>query len=371
MRKIPLVNLQAQHNKLKGRLLRKIEEVIDSSEFILGRYVEEFEGQFAEAVGAKYAVGCSSGTSAVSLALEALEIGSGDEVITVSNTFFATAEAICNVGATPVFVDINPDSYTMSISALEKAITDKTKAIIPVHIFGIPCNMRELMKFAKKHGLYVIEDCAQAHLAKFDGQHVGTFGHIGAFSFFPGKNLGALGDAGAIITNSAVYAEKIRKLRNHGRTGKYEHEIVGYNHRMDGIQAAVLSVKLEYLPEWTARRIQNAAIYDARLDNLGIKRTITPPEGQSVYHLYVVEIAKREVVVDYLSGCGIQTGVHYPTPLHLQPALNFLGGHHGDFPVTEAASKRILSLPMCPELLGKDIEYICDKLSKANTIGCM
>lgn len=369
MRRIPLVNLRAQHDKLKVPLLRKIEEVIDSSEFILRRYVEEFEGQFAEAAGASYAVGCSSGTSALSLALEALEIGSGDEVITVSNTFFATAEAICNVGGTPVFVDIDPDSYTMSVSALEKAITDKTKAIIPVHLFGIPCNMREIMAVAEKRGIYVVEDCAQAHLAKFDGQYVGTFGHIGAFSFFPGKNLGALGDAGAIITNSADYAERIRKLRNHGRAGKYEHEFVGYNHRMDGIQAAVLTVKLGYLPEWTARRIENAVFYDARLDDLGIKHIISPPRGKSVYHLHVVELEKRDTVAEYLSARGIETGVHYPMPLHLQPALNYLGLSHGALPVTEAASARILSLPMCPELTEGDIDYICGELSKAIAIG--
>lgn len=364
MHNIPFVNLKAQHEKLKPQLLAKIEEVIDSSEFILGRYVDEFERQFVHLLGAEYAVGCSSGTSAVSLALEALGVGAGDEVITVANTFFATAEAICNVGATPVFVDVDSASYTMSVAALEQAITPRTKAVIPVHLFGVPCNMPEIMRIAEKHGVYVVEDCAQAHLAKYEDRYAGTFGHIGAFSFFPGKNLGALGDAGCIVTNDGSCADRIRKLRNHGRIGKYEHEFVGYNHRMDGIQAAVLSVKLEHLSDWTARRIHSAQLYNTYLDGLGIKRIVVSAQAQPVYHLFVIELDGRDKAADHLARQGIQTGVHYPVPLHLQQALRRFGKGVGSLPVTEQASKRILSLPMCPELSETDIERVCLELGR-------
>lgn len=364
LRTIPLVNLKAQHLKLKSRLLSKIGEVIDSSDFIQGRYAETFERSFAHLLGAPHVVGCSSGTSALSLALECSNIGNGAEVITVSNTFFATAEAICNVGATPVFVDVHPDTYTIDVAAMEAAITPRTKAIIPVHLFGIPCDMPAIMDIAGRHGLVVIEDCAQAHLASYGGKCVGTFGNFGGFSFFPGKNIGALGDAGCITAQHDEDDLLLRKLRNHGRIGKYEHDMVAYNHRIDGLQAAVLSVKLEFLEEWTARRIDNAGLYDRALDDLGVKRIQPPTSGRTVYHLYVIEVDERDRLLQTLQGQNIQAGVHYPLPLHLQPALKSFGKGAGSLPVTERAAQRMISLPMCPELSKEDIERVLDVIQQ-------
>jgi dTDP-4-amino-4,6-dideoxygalactose transaminase len=355
---IPLVNLAAQHDALKSKLMSTIEEVIDSSDFILGRYAKRFEAAFALALNSRHVVGCSSGTSAVSMALEAAGIGRGDEVLTVANTFFATSEAICNVGATPVFVDIDPDTYTMDPAALEAALTSRTRAIVPVHLFGVPCDMPSIVAFADAHGLAVIEDCAQAHLASFDGQCTGTFGLFGAFSFFPGKNLGALGDAGCITTQSDDLAQDLFKLRNHGRIGKYEHDTIGYNHRIDGLQAAILSAKLDYLEEWTERRIANAAAYDALIDPLGIKRITPPTRGRAVYHLYVIEVDERDRLLEALHADGIQAGVHYPLPLHLQPVFKPFGKGEGSLPVTERAAKRLVSLPMCPYLGSEEIERV-------------
>lgn len=357
---IPLVNLNAQHRKLRSRLLSTIEDVIDSSDFIQGRYADMFERSFASLLGAPHVVGCSSGTSALSLALECSGVGDGSEVITVSNTFFATAEAICNVGATPVFVDVHPDTYTIDLDAMEAAITPRTRAIIPVHLFGVPCNMPAIMDIAVRHGLVVIEDCAQAHLASYKGKCVGTFGNFGGFSFFPGKNLGALGDAGCITAQRDEDDLVLRKLRNHGRIGKYEHDMVAYNHRIDGLQAAVLSVKLEFLEEWTARRIANSGLYDRALDGLGVKRIQPPSAGRTVYHLYVIEVGDRDRLLQAFQGQNIQAGVHYPLPLHLQPALKSFGKGAGSLPVTERAAQRMVSLPMCPELTQEEIERVVD-----------
>lgn len=360
LNEIPLVNLKEQHRKLKLGLLSTIEEVIDSSDFIQGRYAETFERSFANLLEAPHVVGCSSGTSALSLALECSGVGDGDEVITVSNTFFATAEAICNVGATPVFVDVHPDTYTIDLVAMEAAITPRTRAIIPVHLFGVPCDMPAIMDVADRHGLVVIEDCAQAHLASYEGKCVGTFGNFGGFSFFPGKNLGALGDAGCITAHRDEDDLLLRKLRNHGRIGKYEHDIVGYNHRIDGLQAAVLSLKLKFLEEWTERRIANAKLYDCALDQMGIKRIHPPVEGRAVYHLYVIEVDDRNQLLNALQEQKIQAGVHYPLPLHLQPALKKFGNGFGSLPVTERAAQRMVSLPMCPELKADEIERVVE-----------
>lgn len=355
---IPLVNLKEQHRKLKPRLLSAIEAVIDSSDFIQGRYAEAFEGSFAALLRARHVVGCSSGTSALSLALECAGIGAGAEVITVSNTFFATAEAIRNVGAIPVFADVNPDTYTIDLASLESAITPRTRAIIPVHLYGVPCDMPAIIGLASRHGLTVIEDCAQAHLASYQGQCVGTFGDFGGFSFFPGKNLGALGDAGCITVARDADDLVLRKLRNHGRIGKYEHDMVAYNHRIDGLQAAVLSVKVEFLEEWTARRIANASIYDRMLDALGVQRIRPPASGRAVYHLYVIEVDERDRLLKALHDENIQAGVHYPLPLHLQPPLQSFGQGQGSLPVTERAAQRMISLPMCPELTQDEIERV-------------
>ena len=355
---IPLVNLKEQHRNLKPRLLAAIEAVIDSGDFIQGRYAEAFEGRFAALLGAQSVVGCSNGTSALSLALECAGIGEGAEVVTVSNTFFATAEAIRNVGAIPVFADVNPDTYTIDLTSLESAITSRTKAIIPVHLFGVPCNMPAIIELASRHGLKVIEDCAQAHLATYQGKSVGTFGDFGGFSFYPGKNIGALGDAGCITVSRDADDLILRKLRNHGRIGKYEHDMVAYNHRIDGLQAAVLSVKLEFLEEWTTRRIFNASIYDGMLDELGVKRICPPAAGRAVYHLYVIEVDGRDRLLKALHDENIQAGVHYPFPLHLQSPLLSFGKGPGSLPVTERAAQRMISLPMCPELTQDEIERV-------------
>jgi dTDP-4-amino-4,6-dideoxygalactose transaminase len=310
-------------------------------------------------------VGCSNGTAAIALALEALGIGEGDEVITVAHTFIATAEAICEVGARPVFVDIRPDTYLLDPAQLEAAITPRTRAIVPVHLYGHCCDMSPIMEVARLHGLKVVEDCAQAHLATYGGRPVGSFGDAGTFSFYPGKNLGALGDAGCIVTSDADLALRLRKMRDHGRLSKYEHDIVGYNERMDGIQAAVLMVKLDHLTEWTEARRHSAQRYRERLTSLGLK-TITPTvQAQPVWHLFVTEVEHRDEVVDRLQSAGIGTGVHYPLPLHLQPALEKFGYRKGAFPHTEAASERVLSLPICAEITDAQVDAVCLELGKA------
>ncbi|MDD3012591.1 MAG: DegT/DnrJ/EryC1/StrS family aminotransferase [Candidatus Gastranaerophilales bacterium] len=361
---IPLVDLKAQYKTIREEVLEKIEEVIESCAFIQGKYVQEFEDSFAKIQEAEYALGCSNGTSAISLVLESLGIKQGDEVITTTHTFIATAEAVCNVGAKPVFVDINPETYNIDISKIESTITDKTKAIIPVHIYGNPVNMEEIMKIAKKYNLIVIEDCAQAHLAKFNGKFVGTFGNAGTFSFFPGKNLGAYGDAGGIITDSLQLKEKAKKLLNHGRSKKYEHESIGYNQRMDGLQAAILNVKLKYIKQWTKQRQENARLYNTLLsDNTKIILPKTTLSAEHVYHLYVIQVNNRNQVMQQLNDKGIAASIHYPIPLHLQPAFKFLGYKKGDFPVSENITNRILSLPMFPELSKEQIEYISNAIN--------
>ncbi|OHD13755.1 MAG: hypothetical protein A2086_13490 [Spirochaetes bacterium GWD1_27_9] len=362
---IPLVDLGKQYQNIKKEILQKIEEVLESKAFILGEYVAEFENKFAKLHNVKYCSGCSNGTSALFLALSALGIKSGDEIITTTHTFIATAEAICHVGAKPVFVDIDPKTYNIDISQIEKAITEKTKAIIPVHIYGNPVDMIKINEIAKKYNLFVIEDAAQAHLAEFDGQKVGTFGNAATFSFFPGKNLGAYGDAGAVVSNSTDVIDVVRKLLDHGRSQKYLHELVGYNERMDGIQAGILLVKMKYIEEWTKKRIENAKIYNDLLkDNPAIIIPFSEDKARHVYHLYVIQVNNRQAVMDYLKNKGITTSIHYPVPLHLQQAFSKFGYKKGDFPVAEEVSQKILSLPMYPELNTEQIEFICDEITK-------
>ena len=360
--KIPLINLKKQHVKLKNELSDLFKDVLDNNQFILGKHVEEFEKNFGNKIFAHLVVGCSNGTAAIAMALECLGIGNGDEVITVSNTFFSTAEAICNVGAVPVFVDICPYSYTIDVNKINSAITNKTKAIIPVHLYGTPCKMKELMNIANKNNLFVIEDCAQSHLAKIDNKFTGTFGEFGTFSFYPGKNLGALGDAGCITVKHNSSYKFLKKIRNHGRVKKYKHDLIGYNNRMDEIQAAILNFKLRYLSTWTDRRIQNAKLYDKFMDENNIKRLIPNKNSESVYHLYVIEVNKRDELIEFLGKKGISCGIHYPIPLHLQKPLKEYGLGLGSLPVTESVSKKILSLPMCPELNKEEIHYICSQI---------
>lgn len=361
---IPLVDLSAQYKSIKTDVLKKIEEVLDSCSFVQGEFVAEFENKFSNMHGSTFGSGCSNGTSAIHLALQALGVGQGDEVITVPNTFFATAEGILHAGAKPVFVDVDPHTYNIDVSKIEEAITERTRAILPVHLYGNPVDMDALMEIAKKHKLFVIEDCAQAHLATYRDQHVGTFGDAATFSFYPGKNLGAYGDAGFVFTKSREHEVLVRKLLDHGRMSKYEHDMIGYNYRMDGIQAAVLLVKLRYLAHWTEIRRRNAALYTSLLADSGISM-MQPTEGSDpVYHLFVLEVSNRVEVMDYLKSKGITTSVHYPIPLHMQPALAYLGYGKGDFPVAEASAQRILSLPMCGELQNDHVQFISQEFLK-------
>ncbi len=362
MRHIPFVDLKAQYEALKPEIHAAIDEVFRAGVFIQGPPVAKFEAEFTRRLGAAHGIGCSNGTAALSLTLEALGVGRGDEVITVAHTFIATAEAICHVGAKPVFVDVDPRNYCMDPAALDAAITPRTRAVIPVHLYGTPCDMDSILTIACKHGLKVVEDAAQAHLAAYKGRYVGALGDCGTFSFYPAKNLGAYGDAGFISCGSIETTGLIRRLRDHGRTSKYEHEIIGYNQRMDALQAAFLSVKLKYLDDWIAARRRVAAHYDGRLRPAGFK-TIEPTEGSvPVYHLYVVEMSNREDVANALSQDCIATGVHYPLPLHLPPA--FAGETTNSLPITERVAKRVLSLPIYPELADEDVDRICDIVLK-------
>lgn len=357
---IPLVDLKRQYASIETEIKKAIEEVFEQSIFISGKPLLDFEKAFADFCGTKYAVGVSSGTSALYLALLAHGVREGDEVITAPNTFIATVEAISAVGARPVFADIEPVTYTIDVQKTEDVITKKTKAIIPVHIYGHPAEMDSLLSVANRHGLKVIEDAAQSHGAEYKSKKAGTFADAGCFSFYPGKNLGAYGDAGAVITDDAEFADRIMLLRNHGRKEKYVHRIQGFNHRLDTLQARLLSVKLKYLSGWNKKRRQIASWYKAFLKDAPLN---LPQENKSslhVYHLFVVNTDSRDRLKTYLGERGISTGIHYPIPVHLQQAYDCLGYKEGDFPVTEKASRRILSLPMFPELERKEVESICE-----------
>ena len=364
--KIPLVDLKAQYAGIKQEIDVAVHQVLDETDFIGGKAVAEFEKSFAAYCGTRSAVGLANGTDALQLTLLALGVGHGDEVITAVNTFIATSESISAAGARPVFVDNDPHTYTIDAAKIEEKITPRTKAIIPVHLYGQPAAMTAINEIASRHKLAVIEDAAQAHGASFDGKTVGTLGRLASFSFYPGKNLGAYGDAGAIATNDEELANKVRMLANHGRTKKYEHEIEGYNSRLDTLQAAVLSVKLRHLRKWTEQRQHNAATYSRLL--AGAASIVTPvvhPGATHVYHLYVVRVQQRETVQQVLKEAGIATGIHYPIPLHLQPAYKYLGIPAGSFPIAERFAGEILSLPMYPELTSDQIAFICDTLIKA------
>ena len=366
---IPLVDLEAQYRQIKGEIAAMIDEVLCSKAFIQGKYVAALEKEFAPLHQSAHAIGCSNGTSALFLALKALGVGEGDEVITTPNTFFATAEAICHVGAVPVFVDIDPDTYAIDTGLIESRITGRTKALIPVHLHGNPCDMDTIMGIAKAYDLKVIEDCAQAHLATFNSRSVGSFGDAGTFSFYPGKNLGAYGDAGAVTTSDPEVAQRIRLLADHGRDSKYTHKIVGYNHRMDGLQAGILLVKLKYLKQWTELRQRNAGLYRSLLQDVeAVKLPASHDLSSHVYHLFVVQVPERDRVLSYLNDHGVSAGIHYPVPLHLQPALKYLGYREGDFPVAEHAAENMLSLPMYPELTLEQIESICTLLRQSMNI---
>ncbi len=360
---IPFVDLKAQYNSIKEEIDVAIKNVLDNTAFIMGENVKNFEKEFASYCNAKNCIGVSSGTSALLIALKAAGIQQGDEVITTPHTFIATTEAITELNAKVKFADIDKETYTINPELIEKAITEKTKAIIPVHLYGQSADMDPIINIAEKHNLTIIEDCAQAHGAEYKGKKV-PISKIGCFSFYPGKNLGAYGDAGAIVTNDDGIAEKARMLRDHGRKkgDKYIHTITGSNYRLDALQAAILRVKLKHLDEWTERRRNNAKTYNDLLKDI----VVTPKEAEyakHVYHLYVIRVKKRDETQTFLKEKGISTGIHYPKPLHLQPAYKNMGYKEGDFPVTENISKDTLSLPMFPELSQEQISYIVDKIN--------
>jgi dTDP-4-amino-4,6-dideoxygalactose transaminase len=366
--KVPFLDLKSQHAPLRGEIDDAIAEVIDEAAFAGGPFVVRFEADFATYCDSPHAVGVGSGTEALWLALLALGVGPGDEVITVPNSFMATAEAITYCGAKPVFVDVDERTYTMDPSALPKALTVRTKAIIPVHLYGQPADMDPILAFAREHGLFVIEDAAQAHGAEYQGRRVGTLGDAACFSFYPGKNLGAFGEAGAVVTKNAELQEKIRILRDHGQVRKYHHTMIGWNCRMDGIQAAVLRIKLRHLEKGNQLRRSHATQYDRAFD--GIEEMVAPAQTagvRHVYHIYAIRVQERDEVVRVLGEKGIGTGVHYPIPIHLQEAYRSLGYAQGAFPVAERCATELVSLPMFPELTTAQIATVAQHVREAVT----
>jgi dTDP-4-amino-4,6-dideoxygalactose transaminase len=367
--KVPFLDLKIQYQQIKDEVNPAIQNVLENTAFILGKPVNDFEKAFAETHQVKYCSGVSSGTDGNHLALWALGIGPGDEVIIPANTFIATAWGATLCGATPVFVDCEPDSYNIDPDKIEAAITSATKAIVAVHLYGQPADMDRLAVVAKKHNLHLVEDCAQAHLAEYNGTRIGGLGKIASFSFYPGKNLGAYGEGGAVTTNDEDLYKKVKMMREHGSVEKYNHEIFGHNYRMEGIQGAVLGVKLKYLNEWTEGRRKAAALYR---ENLNDVKEIKLPEEMSyskhVYHLFVIQVkggqSQRDELARYLNENGISTGLHYPVPLHLQNCFKNLGYRKGDFPVTEQLAETGLSLPMFPELKSEQIKYISQKIKE-------
>lgn len=370
---VPFLDLKAQYQQIKSEINLAINEVLESASFILGKPVLEFEEEFAKKHQVKHCIGLSSGTDGNHISLWALGIGPGDEVILPANTFIATAWGVTLCGAKPVFVDCHPESYNIDPNEVEKVITSKTKAIVAVHLYGQPADMDPLKEIAQKYNLYLVEDSAQSHLAEYKGKKVGGLGISAVFSFYPGKNLGAYGEAGAITTNDDELAEKFRMIRDHGSVRKYIHVMLGHNYRMESIQGAVLKVKLKYLEIWTEKRRQVAKKYKELLCDL--EQITLPTEmeyAKHVYHLFVIKVnAKpenrqeiRDKLREYLNENGIGTGLHYPIPLHLQPCFKELGYKKGDFPVSEQLAESGLSLPMYPELTDEQIEYVASKIKE-------
>ena len=360
---VPFFDSKQHYRLIKDEVDAHVQRVMDSCRFVLGENVDSFEREFARFCGTDYAMGVANGTDALHLALLACGIGKGDEVITMPNTFIATTEAISQTGAKIVFVDIDSWTYNINVAQIEGAINEKTKTILPVHLFGQSADMDSITKIARKYNLKVIEDACQAHGAEYKGKKAGSIGDAGCFSFYPSKNLAAFGDGGMVVTDGNKIAQKIKMLRDHGQMKKYEHLVEGYNSRLDEIQAAILRVKLKRLDEQNKLRRKNASIYNELLKD--VDEVITPFEaeyGKHVYHLYVIRTEKRDELQEYLKSNGIFTGLHYPIPLHLQKAYEYLGYKEGDFPVAEECAKQILSLPMFPELSPKEIEKIASEI---------
>jgi dTDP-4-amino-4,6-dideoxygalactose transaminase len=363
---VPFLDLKAHHAPLRAEFARAIEEVIDIGAFAGGPFVAAFEQDLAAFCETDHAIGVANGTDALWLALLALGVGPGDEVITVPSTFMATAEAITYTGATPVFVDIDERTYTMDPAELAAALTRRTKAIIPVHLFGAPADMDPIMEFARKHHLFVIEDAAQAHGAEYKGRKAGSIADAGCFSFYPGKNLGALGEAGAVVTNNVELRDKIRTLRDHGQSRKYHHTMIGWNGRMDGIQGAVLQIKLRHLQRGNELRRAHAAQYDRAFRGVdGVNAPYVAPYAKHVYHIYAIRVDGRDEMMRSLEQRGVGTGVHYPIPVHLQEAYASLGHRKGAFPISEATSAEFISLPMFPELTPAQVDYVADAVKES------
>jgi dTDP-4-amino-4,6-dideoxygalactose transaminase len=357
---IQFVDLRKQYEPLKEEILSGIAQALDGMHLFLGENVQQLEKDFAKFCDAEYGIGVSDGTTALNIILRAMEIGPGDEVITVSHTFIATAEAIILSGATPVFVDIDPATYLMDVTQVESKITPHTKAILPVHLYGQTVDMDPLLEIAKRHNLQVIEDACQAHGAEYKGRKAGSLGDAAGFSFYFSKNLGAYGEGGFISTNNSELAAKMRKIRDHGSGIRYHHDLIGLNGRLDEIQAVVLRAKLPHLAEWNQKRCEHARLYGSLIKSNGVILPSEHAENNPVYHLYVIRTTKRDELQAFLKEKGVFTGIHYPIPVHLQESIKFLGYKPGDFPVTEQVVSQIISLPMYAELKNEEIEYIAN-----------
>jgi dTDP-4-amino-4,6-dideoxygalactose transaminase len=361
--RIPFVDLHSQYLNIKTEIDQAIHNVIQDSAFIGGKYVEQFEHHFADYVGTKYCISVGNGTDALYIALKVLGINSGDEVITAANSFIATSEAITLTGARPVFVDCDERTYNINVQKIPAAITSRTKAIVPVHLYGQPAAMDDILEVAKTQKLFVVEDAAQAHGARDKGRNIGTFGGFACFSFFPGKNLGAYGDGGAIVTGDEKLARKARMYANHGRVEKYNHEFEGTNSRLDGIQAAILGVKLKYLEQWTERRRSVAKRYDEELRNVVVTPTVRP-DVKHVYHLYVIRVKQRDQLIARLQEQGITTGIHYPIPLPFLKAYEYLGHKSEDFPIAHSLKDEILSLPIHGDITDDQVSFIIEQIKR-------
>lgn len=361
---IPLVNIARQDKKLQSQIQKAIQKIIRRGSFILGQEVSLFEKEFAEYCGVKYAIGVASGTDAILLALRALEISEGDEVIVPANTFISGAVPILYVGAKPILVDIDPDTYNINVGKIEEKITKKTRAILPVHLYGQVAEMDKILKIAKKHKLCIIEDAAQAAGSTLNKKRAGSFGDFACFSFYPGKNLGAYGDGGAVVTNNKSLAEKVRILRDVGQKKKYVHIYKGYNSRLDTIQAAILSIKLKQLDRWNDKRREIADFFNRELKPLALATPVEIKGSKSNYHLYVIRVKKRDRLLAYLHKNKIYAGVHYPTPIHLHKALPELPYKKGDFPISERYAREIISLPIFPFMTKKEAAIIVKKIKR-------
>ncbi|WP_044641302.1 DegT/DnrJ/EryC1/StrS family aminotransferase [Risungbinella massiliensis] len=362
MKKIPLLDLQAQYATIRDDIRQAVDNVLEGGAYIMGPEVKKLEQEIAEFCGVKHAIGVANGTDALLLVLDAAGVGPGDEVITTPFTFFASAEVISQLGATPVFADIDPKTYNIDVEQVRAKITNKTKAIIPVHIFGQPAEMDELMKLAEQHNLFVLEDAAQAIDAEFKNKKIGNWGHAGTFSFFPTKNLGGYGDGGMIVTNDDQIAEKVRILRVHGSNPKYYHSMIGYNSRLDELQAAALRIKLRHLRDWNDARRQKAAIYDELLKDLPVVTPYHAEDRRHVYHLYIIQADDRAGLMNHLKENGIATGIYYPVPLHRQNVYESLGYGVGSIPISEKMADRTFAIPLYPELTREDQEYIAQTI---------